>query len=63
MPADIQQALQEVGFDRFNASLKDFMKNYDQMKEEQREANAAGGSMKRGLNAISNAAMEVHEVE
>ena len=34
MPVDIEQALQEVGFDRFNGDLKDFMKNYDQMKEE-----------------------------
>ena len=42
--------------------LKDFMKNYNQLKEEERDAVAAT-SMKRGLNAVSNAPVAVHEID
>ena len=38
MPADIMQALSEVGFDKFNSELKGFLQNYDEQREEKREA-------------------------
>ena len=40
LPADIMQALTEVGFEKFNNELSGLLQNYDEMKEEKRETAA-----------------------
>ena len=58
MAQDVYQALKEVGFDNYNIQLEEFMKNYNQDKEDKREnkniqsANSTKQGIKRSMNLL-----------
>ena len=58
MVQDVYQALKEVGFDNYNIQLEEFMKNYNQDKEDKREnkniqsAKSTKQGIKRSMNLL-----------
>ena len=62
MGNDVLQALNESGFEKYTVKLKEFMENYNQSKEDQRNnirapINTETGSntgIKRGIDMVMN---------
>ena len=48
------QALNEVGYEKYTQQLKEFMRNYDQDKEDQRQNKAQVAATKRNIEFIED---------
>ena len=61
MVQDVYQALKEVGFDNYNIQLEEFMKNYNQDKEDKRENKniQSSKSTKQGIKRSMNLLEEI----